>query len=95
MKEREKKQKIFYKTKYHKIFTPEEIEKRIYSKLYQNKLDCIKNFMKKKSKKRILDVGCGFGRVSIPLVKETNNTLVGLDISVDMLKNARKNKNDT
>lgn len=91
MKEREKKQKMLYKNKYHKIFTPEDIERRVYSRLYQDKLDWIMNFMKNKNNKKILDVGCGFGRVSIPLAKKTNNTIIGLDISLNMLNHAKKN----
>lgn len=45
---------------------------------------------------RVLDFGCGVGRIAIPLATIANE-VVGLDISENMLEEARKNKdlNDT
>ncbi len=37
-----------------------------------------------------LDFGCGTGRLSIPLAKKSQR-LIGLDVSADMLREARKN----
>jgi len=38
---------------------------------------------------RILDVGCGYGRIAIPLA-EAGHNVVGVDISEDMLQEARR-----
>lgn len=37
----------------------------------------------------LLEVGVGSGRVALPLMKDTTSQFVGLDLSKDMLKNAR------
>lgn len=44
--------------------------------------------------KRILDVGCGSGLLTLELAEQTNGTIQGLDISKDMFELARKNKDE-
>lgn len=43
-----------------------------------------------KTRKRILDVGCGPGVVTLDIVKRTNGKVVGIDRSLEMIKMAKK-----
>ncbi|MFX1250522.1 MAG: class I SAM-dependent methyltransferase [Promethearchaeota archaeon] len=44
-------------------------------------------------KSRILDLGIGTGRLSLPLIRKQKISIIGLDISEEMLKKARENLN--
>lgn len=39
--------------------------------------------------RKVLDVGCGTGRYTIPLAKATGSTIIGIDLSSEMLERAR------
>lgn len=58
-----------------------------YTKNTEEIIQIIKKFCK--GKKRILDLGCGNGRISIPLAKHGFNVF-GLDISNKMIEEAKK-----
>jgi ubiquinone/menaquinone biosynthesis C-methylase UbiE len=67
--------------------TPEglaERKKAIYTK---KELKYIKKLLNKKQK--ILDIGCGYGRFTIPLAKQRYN-IQGIDITPSLIKKAKK-----
>lgn len=79
----------FYREQYHRVFTSENIQNRPYSELYEKKKRDVLAFFGKKEDGIILDVGCGFGRVVIPLAGKNKNFVVGMDISAEMIKKAK------
>jgi len=70
-------------------------EKNLIIKLYnkiscsQNRIAFIKKHLKKYSGSKILDIGCGGGGLAF-LYKKYSNILIGLDVSLDSLMQARK-----
>jgi len=66
--------------------TGDEFVERIFKAIHQR-------FDATFSPKKILDFGCGTGRLTLALAKKGEDTL-GMDVSVDMLEEAKKNAID-
>ena len=78
----------YYRKQYHKVFTEENIARRPYAKLYQEKIVDVLRFVRSEENGVILDVGCGYGRLIVPIVRMRTKWVVGMDISEEMIKKA-------
>jgi ubiquinone/menaquinone biosynthesis C-methylase UbiE len=80
---------------FYKEIGPKGLAARKSKKMHQGELNYLKKLLNKKQ--RILDLACGYGRITIPLAKQGYN-IRGIDISPNLIKEAkriaRKNKLD-
>jgi 2-polyprenyl-3-methyl-5-hydroxy-6-metoxy-1,4-benzoquinol methylase len=72
---------------FYKELTAEGLMNRTNKKWSEQIINDIKNKISKKHK--ILDVGCGYGRISVPLAMQGYN-ISGVDISSNLIASAKK-----
>lgn len=93
-KKKKFKKDIFLSGEYVQHFTPEE-KKNPFSKIYNRKKEDTINIINRSTRTlKILDIGGGMGRISLPLTKLSKNKVCLTDISLDMLRMAKINKNN-
>ena len=82
---------IYTSGRYVRFFSPED-KKNPFRRLYRRKREDVLAFLDELSGElKVLDVGGGMGRISNALAKKENFQVFLGDLSVDMLKLARKN----
>lgn len=94
MKKNALKQLNFQKinTKFYKEFGAKGLASLVSTWRTKDDFKIIKKLSKKTD--RILDLACGYGRVTIPIAKAGYN-IIGLDLSPDLIKEARKTAKKT
>lgn len=76
---------IFVSGEYTIYFRPEDVANPFF-RIYAQKLQDILSRVEALKPRKILDLGGGMGRVSVPLTQNENRTVVLADLSSDMLK---------